>query len=107
MPDTGGPYPFLGDTTPPAAQGVYTLRLMLPGITKEHILVAFLDGCVEVHGRGTHEWEEDGPGVRFYQAEELSAYHRIPLPPDADASAAVVRLADGEAVIELPSRRKS
>ncbi|MGE5598937.1 MAG: Hsp20/alpha crystallin family protein [Bacteroidota bacterium] len=106
MPNTEGIFSSLGNEDRPLAKGVYTLRLTLPGVNREDILVAFRDGCVEVHGRGKTESMEEGPGIVIYQAEELSAYHRVPLPPDADTGAAVVKLADGEALIEIPSRRR-
>lgn len=82
----------------------YTLRLRLPGMTKENIMVAFLDGCVEIHGLARVEREEEAPGIHYYEAEELAAHHRIPLPQDAEPGRAKVTVIDEEALIVIPRR---
>lgn len=82
----------------------YTLRFKLPGITQANIMVAFLDGCLEIHGRARTEWEQEAPGIHYYETEELAAHHRVPLPADADVGRARVKLADEEAFIEIPRK---
>lgn len=82
----------------------YSLIIHLPGIGKEDILVALHQDRLEILGRSRTEREEFAPGLEYYEAEEISAYHNIPLPVDADPSRAMVSLSDGEARIEIPSR---
>ena len=87
-----------------ANSGEYSLRITLPGISRDNIMVAVADGCVEVHGRAWSEWQEEAPGIQYYESEELTAHHQIPLPPDADLERARVTLADGEVLILIPRK---
>ena len=82
----------------------YNLLIPMPGFSRDNILVALADGCVEIHGRSRSEWQEETPGLEYCETEELVAHHRVPLPPDADLQRAKVTLADGEVLIQIPRR---
>lgn len=82
----------------------YVLRVPLPGISRDQIMVAFFDGYVEVCGRSVSEWHESASGVNYYEAEEWAARHLVPVPPDADLKNAQVTLRDGEAMVTIPRR---
>ncbi len=84
--------------------GQYSLRISMPGVSRDNILVALVDGCVEIHGRSRSEWQETTPGMEYAETEELVAHHRVPLPPDADLDKAKVMLADAEVLIQIPRK---
>jgi HSP20 family molecular chaperone IbpA len=82
----------------------YRLLFPMPGFTRDNILVAFVDGCVEIHGRSRSEWQEKAPGLEYCETEEVVAHHHVPLPPDADLDKARVTLIDGEVLIQIPRK---
>ena len=100
MDDYLSPVPAGGRMAPSGRP--YVLRVKLPGVAKENIMVAFRDGCVEIRGLARSQWEERANGIHYFESEETAAYHRVPLPTDADAGRARVMLSDGEAAIEIP-----
>ncbi len=99
---TGSLTPSPGGCPKVPAQNQYLLRIRLPGVAKEDMMVAFLDGFLEIHGLARTEREEEAPGFHYYEAEEIVAHHRVPLPADADSERAVVTVDDGEVLVEIP-----
>jgi len=83
----------------------YALQVNLPGISRENIMVALIDGCVEIHCR-THLEELEVQGPLEFEVSEVVTRHRVPLPADADTGKARVTLRDGLALIEIPRRIK-
>lgn len=82
----------------------YVLSVRLPGVNKDDIMVAFLDGCVEVRGLARTQWEESVCGVHYFESEEMAAYHRVPLPRDADVVHALVTFEDGGVQVVIPRK---
>ncbi|MGE5529858.1 MAG: Hsp20/alpha crystallin family protein [Patescibacteria group bacterium] len=105
MPKMDGLTPSPGGRLRPQNQDCYTLRIGLPGVAKEDIMVAVVDGCIEVHGRARLERTEESPGEEYYELEEMVAHHRVPLPADAELAEVRVSLADGEVMVEVPRRK--
>jgi HSP20 family protein len=96
---------------PPAevaeANDSVTVKMLIPGVDKDHVKVTVDDGVLTVRGEFEEEKKEERKD--FYRQEiRYGAFRRaVPLPVEVDGDKAEARLRDGMLMVTIPKCTES